>query len=472
MSADEPPVRPAPNTPSTPLSASTTSQASHSAGAERHPSHSSELEPHVPDSSHDPRHDPRVSRFGPGAPALLRRRWPLLAAVAAALLLIAVLLARRGHSTQAGAGSVGATDKSAAGGANASTDKVAAADTLVTLDSAAIRMAGVQTVVASTSSQDELVANGTIGYDADRVAVVAPRAEGRLTAVRADLGQEVTQGQVLAVVESPDVGTTRGELERARAGVSVAKRNYEREKRLFEQEISPQKEMLDAEGIYRMAEADLNGALAKLRTYGATSGSGGAYGLRSAVAGTVVERNASPGQIIGPSSNVFTVADLRHVWIVVDVYEADVKRVHKGAAVTVVPTALPNERFTGRVTFAGGVVDTTSRTIKLRVTVENGARRLRPGMFAQVRIAAPSGVPSSGAVTVPEIAVQDLNGKPVVFVQVRAGQFAARPVAVGARGARGTMSIDRGVRAGDVIVTQGAFQLKSELLKASFGGED
>lgn len=451
MSIDRPPV------------SSDASTSPHTSGAAGHPSHSSNLEPHVPDSSHDPRQHPRASRFGPGASDLLRRRWPLLAAVAAGLLLLVVILARRGQSPPSADG---------AGAEAGSLRNGAAADSLVTLDSTAARMAGVQTVVASMSSQDELVANGTIGYNGDRVAVVAPRAEGRLTAVRADLGQEVAAGQVLAIVESPDVGTTRGDLERARAAGSVAKRNYEREKRLFEQEISPQKEMLDAEGIYRTAEADLNSALAKLRTYGATSGSGGAYGLRSAVAGTVVERNASPGQIVGPSTNVFTVADLRHVWIVVDVYEADIKRVHKGAAVTVVPTALPGETFEGRVTFAGGVVDTTSRTIKLRVTVENESRRLRPGMFAQVLIAAPSGAPTSGTVTLPEIAVQDLNGKPVVFVQTRPGQFAARPVVVGARGSSGTVSIDRGVRVGEVVVTQGAFQLKSELLKASFGGED
>lgn len=346
-----------------------------------------------------------------------------------------------------------------------------ASDSTVILDTTAQRLAGIQLVTASGASSDELLANGTITYDADRVAVVAPRAEGRLTAVQADLGQEVGAGQVLATVESPDVGQTRGDLERARATVSVAKRNYEREKRLFEQEISPQKEMLDAEVIYRSAEADFNSALSRLRSYGATSGSGGAYGLRSAVAGTVVERNASPGQIVGPTSNVFTVADLRHVWIAVDAYETDLKRVHRGAAAAVTVTALPGETFKGRVTFAGGVVDTTSRTVKLRVTVENETRRLRPGMFAQVRITAPSGVPSTGVVSLPEIAVQDVNGKPTVFVEIASGRFAARSVSVGNRASGGTVVVTSGVRVGDRVVVQGAFQLKSELLKAGAGKE-
>ena len=385
---------------------------------------------------------------------LLRRRWPVaIGAVALLLVAIAIVGRRDGGPT---------TD-----GVAEETKPNAGLDSVVTLDTTAQRIAGIQLVTAAGAANDELLANGTLTYNADRVAVIAPRAEGRIVTVQSDLGREVGAGQILATIESPDVSQTRGDLERARATVSVAKRNYEREKRLFEQEISPQKEMLDAEVVYRSAEADFNSALAKLQTYGATSGSGGAYGLRTAVAGTVVERNASPGQIVGPTSNVFTVADLRHVWIAVDVYETDLNRVHRGASATVTATALPGETFKGRVTFAGGVVDTTSRTVKLRVTVENEARRLRPGMFAQVRIAAPSGVPSNGTVALPEVAVQDLNGKPTVFVNTAPGRYVARTVTVGSRTSGGTVFVTSGVRVGDRVVVQGAFQLKSELMKAS-----
>jgi cobalt-zinc-cadmium efflux system membrane fusion protein len=348
-------------------------------------------------------------------------------------------------------------------------------DSVVTLDSTALRLAAVETAPASVASGDTLLANGTITYDANHVALVAPRAEGRITSVKADLGQEVAAGDILAEVESPEVGGTRGDLARAAAAVSVNKRNYEREKRLYEQEISPQKEMLDAEVLYRTAEADLSSAQAKLHTYGATSGSGGGYGLRSAVAGTVVDRNATPGQIVGPSAVVFTVADLRHVWITVDVYEADLSRIHPGAEVIVTSSAFPEERFSGRVTFAGGVVDSVSRTMKTRVVVENPSRRLRPGMFAQARIVAPSGQASNG-ITLPSDAVQDVNGKSVVFVAKGAGQFVARRVVLAggpdaARGAK-TVRVTEGIREGERVVTKGAFQLKAELTKASFAGEE
>lgn len=225
-------------------------------------------------------------------------------------------------------------------------------DTVLTLDSTAQRLAGIQLVTVGQGRGDELVANATITYDANRVAVVAPRVEGRVASVRADLGQRVGAGSVLATLESPEVGQLRGELVSARARMEVAQKNYQREQRLFEQSITSQKELLAAEGEFRTDEADFVSARARLRAIGAgEEGEGAAYGLATPVAGTVVERNASPGQVVGPSSPLFTVADLRRVWITVDVYERDLARVSRGAKVTVVPTALQGTQgneFPGR----------------------------------------------------------------------------------------------------------------------------
>ena len=365
-------------------------------------------------------------------------------------------------------------------GASAASARPGAMDSVVTLDTTAQRLAGIELGSAQLGSGNSLTANGTITFDANHVSVVAPRAEGRIVEVLADLGQRVAAGAVLAIVESPEVGETRGDLERARAAVSVSKRNYEREKRLYEQEISPQKEMLDAEVLYRTAEADLRSAESKLRTYGAFSGRGGSYGLRSAVSGTVVDRNASPGQIVGPNASIFTVADLSHVWITVDVFESDLGRVHEGAAAVITPTAAPGTKYPGRVSFAGGVVDSTSRTVKVRVLVENTTRQLRPGMFARVTIAAPSGTPAVG-VTVPAEAVQEIDGKSVVFVAVGTGRFVARSVVLNAplsgmesvaSGSAPTVTVLKGLQPGERLAVKGAFQLKAELTKASFAGED
>ena len=372
-----------------------------------------------------------------------RRKWPL---VAAGIIVVAAAfwVMRGGDSVEP----------------DIHTEDETKADSVVTLDSTARRLAGIEMVAAMTSANAPLVANGTITYDANHVSVLAPRAEGRVVSVRADLGQPVRAGSVLAILESAEVGQTRGGLERARANVDVARRNYDRERRLYEQQITPQKELLEAEAELRNAQADYTSALTSLRALGAAGGSGATFSLLSPISGTVVERRASPGEVAGPASALFTVADLRHVWINVDIYEADLRRVRDGAGATIVPSALPDMSFLGQVTFAGGVVDSSSRTFKVRVEVSNSDLRLRPGMFAQVRIDAPILAAANGAVVVPEVAVQEVDGRQVVFVAGKLpGQFIARPVAIGAGARGGMVTVTAGIRPGEMIVGKGAFQL-------------
>ena len=351
--------------------------------------------------------------------------------------------------------------------------EAAARDSVVRLDSTSQRLVGIEVQVVGSAASDALVANGTITYNANRVSVVGPRVEGRIASVRADLGNQVRPGAVLAVIESPEVGQLRGELVRAQAMLEVTRQNHEREQRLFREQITSQKELLEADGAYRSAQADVDGARARLDAIGATVGEGAAFGLRSPVGGAVVERNASPGQIVGPSANLFTVADLRDVWITVDVYESDLARVNQGAEATVLPRALPDEEFRGRVTYAGGVLDSVTRSFKVRVQVDNPKGRLRPGMFALVRLGSTNHTARRGPPAVPQDAVQDLEGKQVIFTPgQRSGEFVARQVVLGPPAAGGLVTVVDGLNPGDRVVTKGAFQLKAELTKATFGEEE
>ena len=399
--------------------------------------------------------------------AFAKRRWPIVS-LAATVLIIAVLALTR----RRGAASTGEESGSKAVAGAEAGERL---DTVVTLDSTSLSLTDLELAAVGTARGGALIANGTITYDANRVSVVAPRAEGRVVAVRADLGASVTVGSVLAVAESREVGQTRGEMERARANLEVAQNSFEREKRLYEQSISSQKEMLEAQAAYRAALADYNSAVAQISGLGAGAGQGGVYELTSPLAGNVVERSAMPGQIVGPSTNLFTIADLRRVWIVVDVYETDVGRVRRGAPAAIIPRGYPGEQFHGEVTYAGGVVDTSSRTFKVRVEVDNRGLRLRPGMFAQVEIATAPGtsVVAGGPLVVPEMSVQDLNDKTVVFVRGETpGRFYVRNVVVGSRARGGYSTIAEGLRLGETIVTKGAFQLRAQLLKGTFGDDE
>lgn len=385
---------------------------------------------------------------------IARRRWPILVAAGLGLTLAAWAFARDGSEPAATVAAEGAA---------------AQPDSVVALPATTQRLAGIELIAVNASASGELIANGTITYDANHVSVLSSRAEGRVVSVSADLGQQVSAGDVLAIIESPLVGQTRGALERAQANLEAARRNYEREQRLFAQAISSQKELLEAEATFRSAEADRRSAVAELGALGARGGRGAGFSLVSPINGMVVERKASPGQAVDPSTNLFTVANLRHVWITVDVYERDIERVNENARAVVTPSALPGESFPGRVTYAGGIVDPASRTFKVRVELENPGRRLRPGMFAQVRIQTPR-LAGDTAISVPELAVQEMNDRQVVFVATgRPGEFIIRPVTVGGSTGNGTVAITAGLRAGERIVSSGAFQLKAELMKASFG---
>ena len=414
------------------------------------PDHAREDRPRIPDA---------VSSAFRSWRVVVRRRWPVATAAFLVLLLTALALSRRGPI----AGEAGRADTAEGHGV----------DSVVTLDSTSLQLAGIELATVGTMSGGDLVANGTIAYHGDRVSVVAPRAEGRVVSVRADLGQRVAAGGTLAILSSPEVGQTQGEMERARVTLDVARQNYDREKRLYEQSISSQREMLEAEGAFRSAQAEYNSAAARLGALGAAPGDGGTFALVAPIAGTVVERNVMPGQIAGPETNLFTVADLRRLWITVDVYESDFGRVRQGAAASVHPQALPDQTFPGRVTYAGGIVDAASRTFKVRVEVDNRALQLRPGMFVQVHLETPAGASSAKSVVIPELAVQELNGKAVVFVRGAApGQFAARPVTLGTRTGGGMIAVAAGLQPGERIVVKGAFQLKAELTKGSFGEDE
>jgi cobalt-zinc-cadmium efflux system membrane fusion protein len=340
--------------------------------------------------------------------------------------------------------------------------------TVVALDSAGVALAGLRFATADSAGSGDFSATGIVTYDQNRVTLVAPPSEGRLVRVLADLGQAVTAGQELAQLESPEVGSARGDLERARADVEVTREGFERERTLFEQKISPKKDLSQAEADYQRAQADLRAAEARLRTLGALpGGTGPVLAVRSPISGIVVQREATPGQIAGPSDTLFTVADLERLWVELDAYEEDLGRLRAGQVVTLTTGAFRDSTFRAEVTYVGQIVDPQSRTVKVRVVVANPGLLLRPGMFVTARISGTA--PPPGAVSVPDAAVQRWHDRDVVFVPLGEDRFRAKSVQVGDRLSRGRVVVTVGLRPGERVVADGSFYLKSELEKESFG---
>ena len=163
---------------------------------------------------------------------------------------------------------------------------------------------------------------------------------------------------------------------------------------------------------------------------------------------------------------MFHVGNLDEVWVLLDVFERDISRVSEGQQVRFSVDAWPGEAFAGTINWVGSVVESDSRTIEVRLVVENPDHRLKPGMFGRAELGA-AATAAASTIVVPAEAVQDVEGRASVFVE-EDGAFEARPVTLGERNAV-EVQVLSGVEAGEPIVVKGAFTLKSELAKAEMG---
>ena len=189
--------------------------------------------------------------------------------------------------------------------------------------------------------------------------------------------------------------------------------------------------------------------------------------VRSPIAGRVLAAAASVGRLVEPGDTLFHVGDLAQVWLMLDVYERDLSHVTMGQTVRFTVDAWPGETFEGRVDQVGDWVEPASRTIEVRVVVDNPEARLKPNMFASATLS----VAVTGAarwVVLPADAVKAIDGADVVFVEEEVGRYEARSVRVAER-TSAQILIASGLEPGDRVVIEGAFALKSELEKGELG---
>lgn len=318
----------------------------------------------------------------------------------------------------------------------------------------------------SLSAQMEIPAE--VQLNPDRVAHISPLVDGQLLSVDVTLGDQVKAGQQLARLRSVALGQARAELSRARAMREVAAQTRKRQRRLRAEGISSERSLLEAELAYKQADAEQDAASSRLRVLGVKGGSGPDMDLSSPIDGLIVERHATRGESVSPSDTLFVVADLSRVWIIGRVYEQQIARVRPGGPATLTLNAYPGRTWPGVVDYVGATLDEATRTLPIRVELENPDGTLRPGLFGALSLAVGE-APARAAVLLPQGAVQSMGEGAVVFVPGDApGEFEARPVTTGASG-RGQVEITAGLEAGAEVVVEGAFVLKSELIRGELG---
>ena len=329
-------------------------------------------------------------------------------------------------------------------------------------------------------------ATGQLQLNEDRTWKVGTVTEGRIVSVPVRLGESIKAGQVVAQMHSHAVHDARAdrrqavaELEKLKVIAEQARRVRDRTRRLFELKAASKEQLEAAETQSRSsefsvtnAEAEVQKADSHLTEFLEVPLQDGDHKpgkpddhdqvpIKTPAAGTVIERLANVGSVVSVATPVVTISDLTSVWLIAAVNEADLSQIRRGQAARITVRAYPDRTFTGRVFELGERMDAQTRTLQVRVLVANAGGLLKPDMYASVEFAAAG---PSQSIYVPESAVQELNGKFVVFVQSANKAFTPREVRTGVR-AGGRIEILSGLESGDPVVVKGALLLKSELLK-------
>ncbi|MBD8620452.1 efflux RND transporter periplasmic adaptor subunit [Sphingomonas sp. CFBP 13728] len=376
---------------------------------------------------------------------------------------LAILLAGCGGGGNSEAGEKAGAEK--AEGAEAGEAKEGPKD-IVTLSAQQIADAGIEVTrptVGGVAGAIELSA--TIEGDPQGVQVVSTSVGGRLVSLTRNLGQSVSRGDPLAIIESREAASLKAEVEAARARSALAQSNLRREQRLFAERVSPEQDLVAARTAATEASIALRLAQQQLSATGSGGGALNRIAVRSPIAGQVIARSATLGQAVAADAELFRVANLSKVTVTTSLVPTDAGRVKPGVRVEV---TAPGRRQEGRVTFVSPILDETTRLVPVIATLDNAGSTWRVGETVNVSIL----VPATGdrTVAVPSAAVQMIEDKSFVFVRTATG-FRAIPVTLG-RTNGGQVTVTAGLTGSERIASTNSFTLKAELGKGAGGDED
>lgn len=308
-----------------------------------------------------------------------------------------------------------------------------------------------------------ITVTGTMTYDPRRFAAVGARITGRVKKLTKVVGDKVKAMEVIAELESAELGRAEAAVLSARAKETAAEADFKRERRLADAKISPERDAEAAAATYSATRAD---RIAAERTVEALGGdldtNIGIMTLRSPIDGRVVALKASRGKTLETSDTIYEIADLSVLWVHLSVFERDVSAIQVGDKVALVSQTGTGEPLMGTVEHVGDIIDPDTRAAEVRVVVQNEPQTLRPGQSVVARINTTG--PAADALSVPKVAVTRVDGKPTVFVVHDKNTVEPRQVQVGPEDAK-RVAIVSGLKEGDKIVMEGMFSLKSEIYR-------
>jgi cobalt-zinc-cadmium efflux system membrane fusion protein len=316
---------------------------------------------------------------------------------------------------------------------------------------------------------------GTVKPNKNKLAEITALVRGRVLDIYVDVGQEVTAGQLMARIYSSDLGAAQSAYLKAKARLHEAELVFSRVRDLLAEGAVSQAEVQRRQAELATAQAELRQGRDRLDHLGMNEDDVRRLeqkrSIRSHVpihapfAARVIARNLAKGEVVETNKELFVVADLSTVWVVANIPEKDIAFIRRYAdsdkPVEIFLAAYPKEVFHGKITHIGEVLDAATRTMRLRIETPNPSGHLLPEMFATLRIYSD---PEPHVLTIPLTAVQQDRGETIVFVQLGPEQYARRAVKIESE--RGeVVKVLEGLREHEQVVVNGAFVLKSELLK-------
>lgn len=395
----------------------------------------------------------------------------------AALTAVVILVWMLWRSGSSGAGRPVPTPRNI--GAEQPSPTATTSEATISIDAEAAKRAGIKTepvgeAMRAGGAVPGQVTTGVVQANAYRSTPVVSVVGGILRRVTAELGQNVSKGQPMAVLFSDELAMAQSRYLNAVAELDEHHKHHLRTDRLVEIGAASREELEQATTKLRTAESEVASQrqrlvllglsatrIAQLKTPAQVSSE---VSLPAPVSGTVISRAANPGEVIPADKEILRIADLSSVWVMGQVYEKDLGKVVVGSGASITSDTYPGRVFRGRVSYVDPTLDAATRTAQARIELANPGQALKIGMFVNVAFATLGGSEST-VVEIPSNAVQNINNQQVVFVATaNPNEFVMRPVRLGPE-MNGRYSVLEGLSVGERVVTEGSFLLRAEWLK-------
>lgn len=304
-----------------------------------------------------------------------------------------------------------------------------------------------------------LTLTGQVTFNEDKVARIFPLVSGNITGITVQLGDYVHQGQQLGVIKSGEMAGYVNDLVAAKTNLSIAKKNLDASEDMFKSGLVSQKDLVTAQEMYNQAQAQVTRSNEVLQINGGSTA--GKYVVKSPISGFIVERQVNNDMAIRPdnANDLFTISDLKDVWVMANVYESNITGVRLGDQVEITTLSYPDRVFHGRIDKVMNVLDPTNKVMKVRVVLPNPDYALKPQMFASVTV---KNKTNQTSLSVPSSAIVFANSQYFVLQYKSQSDVTIIPVQV--LGANGNQTYVSGsIHAGDKVIGSNAILIYSAL---------